>query len=183
MSLLDWLWNLFQPKAVGLRVLRAWPISQVALLDKAGRVTARRGVVITVRGQVAGRLLETTDNGVATFATITLTGSGTVRLTFESAGLTSASVDIVVVVDPANVPTALKVAIAPPASVVDKAFFPVAIQLVNSAGGNVAKAGVAITPTAPAGFVVIHQAGKGPAYPTDATGLASFTIAVDDTSL
>lgn len=181
---MDWIWNWFQPRAVALRIDRAWPQPQVVLLAASGSLTRRRGVVVTVRGPVAGRLYETTYNGLATFANLTLTGGTTVILSFDSPGLTSATATIVVVVDPANVPTALKIAVAPPASVIDRTqFFPVAVQLVNGTGGNVAKAGVLVTPVAPAGFAVIHQAGKGPAYSTDATGLAAFSIALDDLAI
>lgn len=178
MSFWDWLWNLGQPKAVALRVDRAWPQPRILLVTAQGTLTRKRGVAVTVRGKVAGRLYETTDNGIATFAFLTLTGDPmATTLTFDSAGLTSVSADVTLT------PVAAKLAFvtAPPSSAQDAKLFPasVVVQVQSSKGVAIAQAGIPVTVSASAGANIV-----GPTSgTTDANGRASFAIGVDDLSL
>lgn len=192
MSLIDWFLNLFRAKPVALAIDEAWPAPVITLVDRRGRLTARDGVPVMVRSRtpgvsVAGKVIAHTHDGVARFAPLTMHGGTTMKISFDSPGLPSVTADVAIVPDPATVPAAITIVQGPPALAIDKALFPIKLQLVNAAGGNVAKAGVEVTPApasgSPAGTVITHAAGKGPRYLSDAAGAWDFSVGVDDPAI
>jgi hypothetical protein len=124
------------------------PATRVALRDSLDRAVPRAGIGVEVvlesgGGALSGGVSVATDStGVATFSTLTITGSGAQRLRFAATGLRADTATYVIALPP---PARLRIARQPVTVLRDSAVSPsVQVQLVDSRGADVLQAGVRI---------------------------------------
>jgi len=155
------------------------PQPVLQLRDAFGNAVGQAGVVVSAAvgsgsATLGGSTTATTSAaGTATFANLSLTGSGSVTIDFTAPGITSA-VSSTIAVSSAG-PTGLAIVTQPSAAAQSGVPFPVqpAVQL-RDASGNVGTAGVPITATLASGPAGGALSG-GTVAQTAAGGTATFT--------
>src|SRR5688572_16356660 len=156
------------------------PQPVLQLRDAFGNAVGQAGVVVSAAvgsgsATLGGSTTATTSAaGTATFANLSLTGSGSVTIDFTAPGLTSA-VSSTIAVSAAG-PTGLAIVTQPSAAAQSGVPFPVqpAVQLRDAAGNQVGTAGVPITATLASGPAGGALSG-GTVAQTAAGGTATFT--------
>ena len=156
------------------------PQPAVQLRDAFGNAVGQAGVVVTAgiasgSATLGGSTTATTNTaGLATFATLTLTGTGSgVTIGFNASGLTSATSGPISLAPPP--PSALVMVTQPSATAPSGIPFAVqpAVKLKDASGNDVLNAGVAITASLASGPGGATLSG-GTVVQTSSTGTATF---------
>jgi hypothetical protein len=156
------------------------PQPVLQLRDAFGNAVGQAGVVVTAgltsgSATLGGSTTATTSAaGAATFANLSLTGSGSVTLSFTAPGVTSAASSTIAII--ATGATALAMVTQPSATAQSGTPFAVqpAVELRDGSGNKVTTAGVTISASLASGPAGGTLTG-GTAVPTAAGGTATYT--------
>jgi len=154
------------------------PQPVVRLVDQSGNLVATTGISITASlasgpGTLGGTLVAATSNGVATFTSLSVTGTaGTYAIQFAATGLTAVVSGTIGV--GAGTAAALQFVGTPATTAVNAAAITpaVAVRLIDGSSNAVAQGGVSVTAVLASGAGAI---GGTTSVVTDGAGVASFT--------
>lgn len=166
-----------QPPASAVSGVALSPQPAVRLVDQSGNTVATNGTTVTAElasgpGTLGGTLTAVTTSGVATFATLAITGTaGSYSIRFTAPGLTQVISGTIGL--GAGAATALQFVGTPPTTATNtQALTPaIVVRLIDGSLNPVAQAGVVVTAVKGSGLATL---GGTVAVATDADGVATF---------